>query len=375
MGFTTAMENWSAFRDPELAKRIVAEIKARVTRPVKIMEVCGTHTVAISRTGIRQSLEGYVELKSGPGCPVCVTDDTDIDGMIHLARQPGVIITTFGDMMRVPGSSSSLLEEKAQGADIRVVYSPLDAVQVAEENPGRQVIFLGVGFETTAPTITLALEETRRRRLDNFFLYSSHKLVPPALVALLEDAELGLDGFLLPGHVSAVLGRQAYDFIAQEYGCPAVIAGFEPVDILYAVSLLVKMVEDERPEVVNAYPRVVKEEGNPLAQERIREFFRPVTVRWRGLGEIPISGLELAETYADLNAVTRFLAGGRGFGYGGTEPGAKLRGCACGEVLKGKIDPDQCPLFDRVCTPTHPVGPCMVSSEGSCAAHYRYDRH
>lgn len=358
------------FRDPELGKRIVARIRARVGReggrPLKIMEVCGTHTMAISRAGIRDLLRGCVRLVSGPGCPVCVTDEADLDRMIALARLPGVIITTFGDMVRVPGSHSYLLLEKSRGAEVRVVYSPLDAVEVAEENPGKKVVFLGVGFETTVPVVALALEEARERRVNNFLVYSAHKLVPPALEALLSDPEIEIDAFLYPGHVSTVLGRQAYEGLHTRYRVPAAIAGFEPLDILQAIDLLVDEVKAGRGGVLNAYPRAVREEGNPYAREAITRCFQPADAPWRGLGVIPASGLQVREEFSAHDAARQLPVE--------VPPPRRARGCSCGEVLKGKIEPPQCLLFGGACTPANPVGPCMVSGEGACAAYYHYER-
>lgn len=359
------MELLDRFKDPKLGQRILERLQQKITRPLNLMEVCGTHTVAISRSGIRELLKGKLRLKSGPGCPVCVTDTGDIDKMIGLARLPGVIVTTFGDMMRVPGSRSSLVQERANG-DVRVVYSALDAVAMAEANPDKTVIFLGVGFETTVPAAALCLEEVVRKNLKNFFLYSAHKVVPPALETLLQDPEVKIDGFLLPGHVCTILGRQTFEFLSQKYNVPAVVGGFEPVDILAALEALVDMVAAGKAQVLNRYSRAVREEGNPLARAVMHKYFDLVDVRWRGIGIIPRSGLKLKPEYARYDAEQQYPLE--------ESPVEAVPGCSCGEILKGKMEPPECPLFAYVCTPLKPVGPCMVSSEGACAAYYKYER-
>jgi len=361
------------FRHPEIGKKILKGLipklemaEDKLGRKLNIMEVCGTHTVSISQTGIRDLLASYVNLKSGPGCPVCVTDHEDIDWMLALAEQDGVIITTFGDMMRVPGSGGSLMERKASGADIRVVYSVLDAVETAEQNPTREVIFLGVGFETTVPTIAASLQAAEEKGLNNFYLFSAHKVVPPALKVLLEDPEVNIDGLILPGHVSVILGRRAWDFLAEDYGCPSAVVGFEAVDILLGIDNLADQILKGKAKVANAYPRAVREEGNITAQRLTNRYFAPVEAKWRGIGVIPGSGLELKDDFLRFNARHRFEV---------EVPGVEgPKGCACGEVLKGKICPYECPLFAATCRPVSPVGPCMVSSEGACAAYYRYHR-
>ena len=360
------------FRDPAVGRRILSELMPKLEqasdtfgRKLNFMEVCGTHTVSISQTGIRDLLNPLVNLKSGPGCPVCVTDHHDIDRMLALSTED-VIITTFGDMVRVPGSRGSLAQYKAEGADIRVVYSGLDAVQVAEENPGRDVVFLGVGFETTVPTVAASLDAAFKRNVDNFLVFSAHKIVPPAIRVLMGDPEVKIDGFILPGHVSVILGRSAWDFIAEDYSCPASVVGFEPVDILLGIDDLVSQVLTGRVEVTNKYPRSVKEEGNAIARNLMKKYFLPADASWRGIGVIPGSGLSFREEYSRFDAVVKYPV----TVVRGDEP----KGCACGEVLKGKIWPHQCPLFASSCTPIAPIGPCMVSSEGACAAYYRYHR-
>jgi hydrogenase expression/formation protein HypD len=352
------------FRDPELAKTLVAAIHRTATKPMKIMEVCGTHTVAIAKNGLRDIMPENVQLLSGPGCPVCVTANADIDMAIEMGRQPDVILTTFGDMMKVPGSYSSLSREKGEGRDIRVVYSPLDALQMARDNPGKTVVFLGVGFETTAPTVASAMLQARNEGLGNFAVLSLHKTVPEALRALVNDPGVQIGGFILPGHVSTIIGLAPYRFLAEEYGVPSVITGFEPVDVLQGVYMLAKQIHDDAPSVEIAYSRVVPEEGNPTALERMAEVFEPEDAEWRGLGVIPGTGLAIKKEYADLDALVRVPV---------TPPEPKdHKGCQCGDVLRGVVLPYECRLFGTACTPEHPVGPCMVSSEGSCAAYYRY---
>ena len=365
------MDLRNSFRDPQLAGRILDRLhhrmSGRVARPrILIMEVCGTHTVAVSRAGLRNLLPQGITLISGPGCPVCVTDEAEIDHMIALARIPGVILATYGDMMRVPGSTTNLLEEKAAGADVRLVYSALDAVELAARNPAREVVFLGVGFETTAPVAALAVREAARQGLANFSLFSAHKLTPPAMRALMADPTVRIDAFLCPGHVSTILGEDGFAFLARERGMPAAIAGFEPLDILRAVEVLVEQVLEGQASLFNGYRRAVRAEGNPLAREVMSRCFEATPARWRGLGEIPASGLKLRPEYEPFDAEKRFSLP--------QSPARVKAGCRCGEVLKGKLDPRECPLFARGCDPTRPVGPCMVSTEGACAAYYQYER-
>lgn len=361
------------FRNPELSKRMVQKVvllaqeaAQRLGRQPVLMEVCGTHTMAIARSGLKSLLNGYLELRSGPGCPVCVTDQEDIDRMIALAQVPDAIVATFGDMMRVPGTNSSLERERAQGAKVKVFYSPIEAIAFAAANPGKELIFLGVGFETTIPAVALSLVAAKKRGLKNYSVFSVHKLVPPVMRALLSDPELRIDGFILPGHVSTITGRRAFDFIASEYSIPAVIAGFEPVDIIGAVYLLMKQLLDGRAETINGYQRLVQEQGNREAQELIREYFRPADASWRGFGVVAESGLTFRPEYEFYDAAARFPV---------ATPQSSPKGCACGDVLKGKINPSGCRLFAVVCTPVSPVGPCMVSSEGACAAYYQYEKN
>jgi len=358
---------FDCFRDPQLARtliRAVREKAERLGRKARLMEVCGTHTVAYSRSGLRDLLAEAVELRSGPGCPVCVTSREGVDAALALARDPSITLCTYGDMMRVPGSRSSLLKEKSRGADVRVVYSAFDAVNWAESAPDRRVIFLAVGFETTAPGLALALKRVRDSAITNFLVFSLQKVVPPALRALLDDSGAALDGLICPGHVATVIGRRSFDFLARDYGVPAVIAGFEPLDLLYALDHLLAMLVDGRVEVINAYTRAVREEGNPLAREAMREHFREIDDEWRGLGIIPDSGLGLREGLARFDAdplVPDDLP----------EP-EEQPACSCSEILRGRSLPHECALFGSGCTPESPIGPCMVSSEGACAAYYLY---
>lgn len=354
----------SPWRDPEVAKSLVRSIEHAADRPMKLMEVCGTHTVAIARFGLRDVMPENVTLLSGPGCPVCVTANRDIDFAIELGRLPGVALTTFGDMMKVPGSYSSLAREKADGRDVRVVYSPLDAVRMAEDEPETQIVFLGVGFETTAPAIAATIKTAAARGLKNFTVLSVHKTVPGALEALVNDPEVAIDGFILPGHVSTIIGPEPYRFIAEKYHVPGVATGFEPIDVLQGVLMLAKQVQEGRAEIEIAYQRGVNADGNPTARALIDEVFEPTDSEWRGIGVIPGTGLAIRDSFAGFDAAKRFDV---------TVPEPKeIAGCQCGDVLRGVVLPFQCRLFGKGCTPEHPIGPCMVSSEGSCAAYYRY---
>ncbi len=354
----------SAFRDPEIAKGLIEAINATKTGPVKIMEVCGTHTVSIAKNGLRNVMPENVTLLSGPGCPVCVTANHDIDTAIELSRRPEVIVTTFGDMMKVPGSYSSLSREKADGRDVRIVYSPLDALALAEKEPDREVVFVAVGFETTAPLIASAILRAQSQGLENFSVFCAHKTVPAALEALINDPDVQIDAFILPGHVSTIIGSEPYEFLAQKYGVPGVITGFEPVDVLQGVYMILKQLEDKRAEIEIAYHRGVMPEGNLVAREMVERVFEPVDADWRGIGVIPGTGLGIREEFSAYDAVKKLPV---------TLPEPReIKGCQCGEVLRGITLPFDCKLFARGCTPEHPIGPCMVSSEGSCAAYYRY---
>ena len=364
-GATARAIDFAAFRDPKLARELIARIHELAgDRKINLMEVCGTHTVSIGRYGFRSIMPEGLKLLSGPGCPVCVTANRDIDHAIALAKMDGAIITTFGDMMRVPGSSSSLAAEKAAGHDIRIVYSPLDAVEIARQNPEREVIFMGVGFETTTPTIAATILEAAAQGLKNFSVYCAHKTTPPALRAIANDPETTIDGFILPGHVSTITGLAPFRFLVDEFETPGVVTGFEPVDILEGVCMLVEMVVTGKPAIDNAYRRGVAADGNPVARKLVEQVFEPSDTVWRGLGPIGGSGLRVRSDLAAFDASRRFDVE--------IEPTVEPRGCRCGDVLRGAITPNGCPLFGRACTPEHPVGPCMVSSEGSCAAYFRY---
>lgn len=362
------------FRDPRLAAPLVRDLAALLARagrtadnPLKIMEVCGGHTHAIFRFGIEEMVPPGVELVHGPGCPVCVLPTGCIDDAIALAETPGVLLTTYGDVMRVPGSKRSLLETKARGADVRIVYSPSDALAIARENPSKQVVFLAIGFETTAPPTALTMLEAERDRLENFSILCHHITVVPALRALLDAPRIELDGFIGPGHVSVIIGLSPYDVIANHYKKPLVVAGFEPLDILQALHMVVKQITDGRAEIENQYARLVSPRGNPVAWGAVMEVFEETADReWRGLGVIPRSGLALRERFARFDALRRFQVPG--------ERVADHAACQCGEVLQGVIKPWECKVFGTACTPATPIGACMVSGEGACAAYFNHGR-
>jgi len=352
------------YRDPDLAGRIVESIRKKSKTPVRFMEVCGTHTVAIFRSGIKELLPETVTLISGPGCPVCVTASEDIDRAVLLCREPDVTVATFGDLMRVPGAESSLLQERAKGADVRVVYSSFDALELARHLRDRRVVMLGIGFETTVPTIAAAVHQARQEGLVNFLVLSAHKLLPPALEALLSAGEVHIDGFLCPGHVTTIIGTKPYQGVVSRHGKCCTVSGFEPVDILQSIHMLVSQIEEGRCEVEIQYTRAVHSEGNPRAQRFIEEVFEPADALWRGLGPIPQSGLTLRADCRDHAVETHFDLS--------VPPAGEMLGCRCGEVLRGVCTPLECDLFRRRCTPTDPCGPCMVSSEGTCAAYFKY---
>jgi hydrogenase expression/formation protein HypD len=358
------LKHMDEYRNADLARQLAQRIRQTSRGRIRLMEVCGTHTVSIFRHGVRALLPDTISLLSGPGCPVCVTDQAEIDAFIELSRQPGVIVTTFGDLMRVPGSASSLQRERAEGRDIRIVYSTMDALAVAQKNPDKQVVFLGVGFETTAPTIAAAILSAARLRLGNFSVMSAHKTVPRALEALASLDDVRIDGFILPGHVSVIIGLNAYRPFFERHRLPCVAAGFEPADILQAIAVLVEQVESDTPRLENAYPRAVTDEGNRKAVHTLLEVFEPADACWRGIGTIALSGLRIRNAYSGFDAAQRFEL---------RLPETRIhKGCACGEILTGKKIPPECGLYKKVCTPSDPVGPCMVSSEGTCAAYYRY---
>ncbi|MEC4293840.1 hydrogenase formation protein HypD [Adlercreutzia shanghongiae] len=353
-----------AFKDPALARGLIESIRALAPESATLMEVCGTHTVAIARNGIRGLMPEGMRLASGPGCPVCVTSNHDIDKVIALARVPEVTIATFGDMTRVPGSTSSLLAEQAAGRSVEIVYSPLDALRLAQENPDRQIVFVGVGFETTTPLVAMAIKRAKAMGLANFTVYGAHKNMPGALEVIINDPALKLDALILPGHVSTIIGAEPYRFLAEKYGIPGVITGFEPVDVLQGIAMITRQLHEGRADIEIAYARGVMPEGNPVALAAIDEVFETCSATWRGLGEIPGSGYRIREEFADFDAMRRFQPD--------VEEVREHKGCRCGDVLRGIMAPSDCPLFRKVCTPENPVGPCMVSSEGSCAAYYRY---
>lgn len=362
------------FRDPKKARTLLAEIAALVkstsrirNRPLQIMEVCGGHTHSIFRYGIKQMLPPEVEFVHGPGCPVCVLPMGRVDDCVALAERPEVIFTTFGDAMRVPGSKKSLLKAKADGADVRIVYSPLDALKLARENPNREVVFFGLGFETTMPSTALTILQAQAEGVGNFSIFCNHITIIPTIRAILDSPDLQIDGFLGPGHVSMVIGTRPYDFIATHYGKPITIAGFEPLDVLHALWMVLKQIAESRAEVENQYGRIVPREGNAAALKAVqevyelREFFE-----WRGLGSIDHSGVKIRAAYAAFDAERKFPVKTVSI----TDP----KSCQCGEVLKGVIKPRECRVFGTACTPETPLGALMVSSEGACAAYYNYGR-
>ncbi len=352
------------FQSDELARGMVSSIARHAKKEARFMEFCGGHTVAILKSGIRQLLPRCVRLVSGPGCPVCVTDNADLDKAIAVAGIPGVITTSFGDMLRVPGSTSSLQEARAAGSDVRTVYSPLDALQIARTNPGKTVVFIAVGFETTAPGVAASVLQAKKEGLKNYCILSLHKLCPPVTKALLDSGEVNIQGLICPGHVSAIIGSRPWEFIPQKYGIPCVVSGFEALDILQCIDMLVKQQEKGEARVEIAYKRGVSPEGNPVAIGIMEQVFMPAAVSWRGIGEVADSGLALRPQFEGFDAEKRLDIK--------PEPTKIRRGCICGEVLRGTKTPEDCPLFRRVCTPASPVGPCMVSSEGSCAAYYNF---
>jgi hydrogenase expression/formation protein HypD len=355
------------FRNADTVKNLAKAIKRRAgMEPLVFMEVCGTHTMAVARFGIRERLPDAISLISGPGCPVCVTPVSVVDRIVAMSRLPGVIVATFGDMMRVPGSFSSLEAVRAEeGADVRIVTSPLDALSIAAASPDRRVVFMGVGFETTAPAIAASIERAKSERISNYFVLSAHKVMPPPMEAL-SQGEIGIHGYLCPGHVSAIIGSHPYEVLANQYGIGCVISGFEPTDILQSILMLVGQCVSGKPRVEIQYNRVVHSEGNLSALALMNLVFEPTDSEWRGLGVIPKSGLAIRSGYRDWDAEVQIPV----------DPGPSVEpeGCRCGEVLRGLIRPAQCPLFGGICTTDHPIGACMVSSEGACAASYRYER-
>lgn len=365
------MKYIDGFRSPGAARYLTARIRelgdtlAKQGRAVRIMEVCGTHTMAIARHGIRTVLPNGVSLLSGPGCPVCVTDAGYVDAAIELATR-GVIIATFGDMVRVPGSARTLAHARSEGARVEVCYSPNEALTLARKNPDHEVVFLAIGFETTMAPVTALLRSAYQGEIKNLSLLTAFKLVPPALSALIADPEVAVDAFICPAHVSAIIGSEAYRPFVEEHGVPSVVAGFEPLDILFAISELLDQISKASPALSNQYDRVVRPGGNTVAQRLMKAYLREADASWRGIGVIPKSGLVIRDEYARFDAAIRHGVN--------TQGGRPQPGCRCGDVLKGKLTPADCPMFGKACTPSHPVGPCMVSSEGSCAAYHKYVR-
>lgn len=338
--------------------------KASNLGQINLMEVCGSHTMAIAKFGLKNLIPENVALLSGPGCPVCVTPNETIDKMVALSKIPNIIITTFGDMMKVPGSTSSLSKEKAQGANIEVVYSPLDAFNLAKENPNLEVVFLGVGFETTAPTTAATIKRSQNLKLKNFSVFCAHKNMPGALDLIASDKNVKINGLILPGHVSTITGLSPYKFLSDKYKIPGVVSGFEAVDILHAIDMLLCQLENKVAKIENAYTRGVRDEGNTTALDLINEVFETCNSNWRGLGCIENSGYVIRDEYKNYNAEYKYHIE--------AEVTHENKACKCGDVLCGIINPDECPLFKKTCNPKNPIGPCMVSSEGSCAAAFKY---
>ena len=360
------MKHFDEYRDSSLTKPLLEELKKSVTKPLRVMEVCGSHTMAIFRNGLRSILPEGMELVSGPGCPVCVTSASHMDAFIAMAERPDVRVTIFGDLFRVPGTHTSLAQASSRGATVDIVYSPMDALEIAINNPHQLVVFLGVGFETTTPGIAATIMVAKTRNIKNFVVFSTQKTMPAPMEALLSDPNLKIDGLLCPGHVSSIIGTGAWEPMAKKYNLACVVGGFETADLLKSLILLARQIGNNDIKVENVYPRAVAWEGNLRAKKMVEEIFEPVDMDWRGLGRIPASGLKIREKYADFDAEVRLNI---------TLPkAAEPKGCMCGNILKGMNTPRECPLFDTRCTPANPIGPCMVSTEGTCAAYHKYGR-
>jgi hydrogenase expression/formation protein HypD len=363
------MKYVSEFRDSKLVKKLSEKIKSLdLPDKVNFMEVCGTHTMSIYRYGIKSLLPPFIKLTSGPGCPVCVSEVTYIDKAIALTRdESDLILASFGDLLRVPGSHSSLQKEKAMGADVRIVYSSMDSVKLAQKNPDKHVVFLGVGFETTSPTIGASIMQAHRLGLKNYSVLTSHKTMPEAMKTLLDMEDIKIDGFICPAHVSVVIGKDAYGFIPENYGKPCVITGFEPVDIMEGILMLCEQIKKGKPDIENQYYRVVQDEGNKKMQEIMFEVFEQSDANWRGIGVIKRSGLTIRDKYKMFDAEKRF----------DIKPGEpqEFKACICGEVLVGRKHPKDCPLFGKICNPSEPKGACMVSDEGNCSSYFKYGSH
>ncbi|EKQ56756.1 MULTISPECIES: hydrogenase formation protein HypD [unclassified Clostridium] len=353
------------FRNGDYARSLGKLMQNITNEKINIMEVCGTHTMAIFRYGIRDILPDNIRIISGPGCPVCVTPQSYIDTALELTSNKDVIIATFGDMIKVPGRKSSLLRRKAEGADIRIVYSPMDVLTIAQDTPLKKIVFLSVGFETTTPITALTVMEARQKEIKNLFFFTAHKIVPPVMKVLVEDEEINIDGFLLPGHVSAVIGKKPYEFLSSEHNISGVITGFEPLDILKGLNTLINMINTKDYNIINEYKRIVRDSGNSKALLYINKVFKVIESTWRGIGVIPNSGYKFKKEYEEFDALKYFNVDYKDYDCS--------FGCRCGDILKGKITPFECPLFKTNCTPENPVGSCMVSTEGTCAAYYKYN--
>lgn len=358
------MKHIDEYRDKKLVDFLLQQIWEASKSPIRLMEVCGGHTVAIRKFGIPALLPPNIQLLSGPGCPVCVTGKSFIDKAILLANEPETIITTYGDLMRVPGSNSTLENERASGADVRMIYSPLDSIEIAKQAPNKNVIFLGIGFETTSPASAVTIIQAGKENLDNFYLLGAHKIMPPAMEMLIDD-KVQINGYICPGHVSTITGSGIYNEIVEKFGLGCVITGFEPVDLLQGILMLVKQFESKRPKVEIQYKRAVKPEGNVQALKLLDEVFELKDDWWRGLGIVPKSGFRLKKKFERFDAELHFDVEL-------PEP-KEEKGCICGEILKGLKLPTDCKLFGKICNPENPVGACMVSSEGSCQAYFRYE--
>lgn len=357
---------WQEFKKPGNAKKMLEAINKMDIKPVKLMEICGTHTMAIAKSGVKSLLPERVKIISGPGCPVCVTPAEAIDEVLKLAKHKDVIIATYGDMIKVPGSKygETLEKLRAMGSNVEIVYSAMDAIEIAKNNPQKEVVFLGVGFETTTPGTAIAIKEAIDTGLNNFYVFSMHKLVEPVLKTLLSMEDLNIDGFICPGHVAVILGEKGFEFLPQEYKKPSVIAGFETMDIVTAIYSLLNQIKEGRAELENLYVRAVSKEGNKRAKDIMFKYFEPCDDIWRGIGSIGGSGLKIKDEYQRVDAAKRFSIS--------YEISNIKTPCRCGEIIKGKASPVECPVFSKACTPENPLGPCMVSSEGACAAYYKY---
>ena len=360
------MKHLDEYRDSALVKPLVAELHKALKKPVRLMEVCGTHTMAIFRNGVRSILPEGMEIVSGPGCPVCVTSASHMDAFIAMTEIPGVRVAIFGDLFRVPGTNGSLAHASSRGAKVDVVYSPIDALELARNNPEDLVVFLGVGFETTTPGVAATILAAQREGIENYCVFSTNKVIPGPLELLMQDPELKINALLCPGHVSTIIGASAYQPFVDKYGLACVVAGFEPADLLNGLILLARQIADSAPKVENIYPRAVTWEGNKRALAMVDEVFEPQDMEWRGLGVLPDSGLAIKGKYRAFDAQKRLDIE--------IPHVEEAKGCLCGQILKGQAIPPTCPLFDTRCTPATPIGPCMVSSEGTCAAYHKYGR-